>query len=88
MFDVAGQRRRVADHLDDLGFAPRDADVTDFASEGTDLRFKLGTARSEITIQALREHLGLVGVYRSIGETQTSKMIEWINDQVFQVMEP
>ena len=55
-FDVTEAVGEVRRALDAHGFAPRDADPTDFQS-GADsaLRFKVGTKYGEVTVQIVRE---------------------------------
>lgn len=55
-FDVTEAVDEVRWALAAHGFAPRDADHTDFQS-GTDstLRFKVGTRYGEVTVQIVRE---------------------------------
>lgn len=47
--DVAEARKKVVSLLHSLGYTERDADMTDFARPDTRLRFKVGTAYTEIS---------------------------------------
>lgn len=50
MIDVVVVRQQVVAHLAQRGWHPRDADGSDFAGPGSDLRFKVGTSRGEVAV--------------------------------------
>lgn len=53
-FTAEAGAKMVYTHLDDLGFQPRDADPTDLQRDGDQtLRFKVGTAYQEVTVQVI-----------------------------------
>lgn len=55
-FDITEAVEEIRGALAAHGFAPRDADPTDFQNGGdSTLRFKVGTQYGEVTVQIVRE---------------------------------
>lgn len=55
MIDVVATRNTVADTLESMGFSNHDADISDFSRPNSDVRFKVGTTRGEVSITVWRE---------------------------------
>lgn len=86
MMDVAKIRKQIVDHLAERGFAPRDADGSDFArKDDTSVRFKVGTSYQEVTITYWHGK-SQFGVTRIINEDRVEEALRQI-DLVIPVVE-
>lgn len=74
MIDVQAVRKGIVEYLAEMGFVPRDADITDL-QHGTDnsLRFKVGTSMGEVAVIAVYDSSQRNKVWRI---TQAHHIIE------------
>lgn len=79
--DVVSTAQSVRDFLQDRGFVPRDADLTDLQrGDDSSLRFKVGTSYGEVSIQVWidNKHERTIRVISSTGlDNALTELVVW-----------